>query len=220
VLCNFLALLGWSPGGDREKFDMDFLTANFDLSRIGKTNAKFDRVKLASFNKDGIAALPAPEFAARWRAWCEQYAPEFLRKLKGEQFDLLATALQPRAKSFADAAEQGSFVVKGDEDIEYDPKAVEKVLRKGEPNGLKVLGDVSKTLSRVEPFEPGAIQSALDAFAAASGVGMGQVAQPLRVALTGTAVSPPIAETLAILGKQAVERRVIRCLERCEGAAG
>ena len=61
VITNFIALLGWNPGGDIEKFDMDFLAAKFEIGRIGKTNARFDRQKLMAFNGDYIAQMDAAD---------------------------------------------------------------------------------------------------------------------------------------------------------------
>jgi glutamyl-tRNA synthetase len=68
VVCNFLALNGWSPGENREKFDNAFLTQAFDLSRVVKTPAKFDRVKLLSFNCDAITGMAREDFVRRARA--------------------------------------------------------------------------------------------------------------------------------------------------------
>lgn len=241
VVCNFIALLGWSPGlkdaegRDVEKFDMAFLRDRFDLPRIGKTNSRFDRVKLLAFNADAIAAMDDARFAARWRAWCEVHHPHILadaasdardraltvaaatqsRVLTPEQFEILARAVRPRSKTFVDALERSAFALIADDAIEYDAKAVDKVLRKGTPSGLDVLRDVAGVLAMVRPFTPEAISAAVERFAAERSLGMGAVAQPLRVAMTGTTVSPGLGETLAVLGPIAVQARVTRCIERC-----
>jgi glutamyl-tRNA synthetase len=215
AIVNFVALLGWSPGGDIEKFDRKFLAEHFSIDRIGKTNARFDRVKLLSFNQDYIKALPDAEFERRWTEWVDQYAPGALDKLDPRRRSVLAAAMKPRAKTFSDALKGAEFALVADDAIAYDAKAVEKVLKKGAegaPTGLELLREVRGAIAATEPFEPAAIQAAIDAFCAAKGVGIGQVAQPIRVAMTGTAVSPPLGETLAVIGRESVLRRIDRCL--------
>ena len=106
----------------------------------------------------------------------------------------------------------GRFALVADGAFAYDEKAVAKWCASGEPSGHAVLERVRALLAELAPFEPAAIEAAVAAFCAATGVGMGKVAQPLRVALTGTAASPPLGETLAVLGRAAVLARIDRCL--------
>jgi glutamyl/glutaminyl-tRNA synthetase len=218
AIVNFIALLGWSPGmknadgTDVEKFDAAFLAEHFSLERIGKTSAKFDRVKLLSFNQDAILGLSDAEFARRWGEWCGEYAPEVTKAVRGERFAILAAAMKPRAKTFADAVKGAGFALVRDDGYEFDGKAVEKFLKRGEPSGLSILKEIAPLLRAVEAWTPGAIQEAIDQFCASRGLGIGSVAQPLRVALTGTAVSPPLGETLAILGRESAVARIERCL--------
>ena len=86
VICNFLALNGWSPGHDIEKFDNAFLKERFGLDRVMKTPAKFDRVKLLAFNTDAITGMAPDDFARRCHAHAVQYRTDYLAKL-GEQHD-------------------------------------------------------------------------------------------------------------------------------------
>ena len=219
VICNFIALLGWNPGmknedgTDLEKFDRDFLARHFDLARIGKTNSRFDRRKLESFNHDAIGAMSDDEFARRWRGWCAVHDPGLLAKI-GARFPLLAAAVRPRCATLADGRDVGGFALIDDDAVVYDPGAVKKHLLKGEPSGLSLLARLGEALARVEPWEPGAIQATVERFAAEAGVGIGQVAQSLRVAVTGTGVSPGLGETLALVVKAGVLRREGRCGER------
>ena len=216
VICNFIALLGWSPGHDIEKFDMHFLAEKFDLPRIGKTNARFDRAKLLSFNTDAVTTLPPAEFALRFQEWCKDWAPEVLGAVPDANFGLLCSAVQPRCKTFRDAAEQARFLLTPDDSVEFDPKAVEKVLKKssqpGEPSGAAVLAEFAAALKQLPAFDPAAVHAAVESFSASKGLNMGKVAQPLRVALTGGTVSPPIEATLALLGKERSLARIDRCL--------
>jgi glutamyl/glutaminyl-tRNA synthetase len=224
VLCNYLALLGWNPGEkdaegrDLERFDRAFLAERFTLERIGRGNARFDREKLMAFNQAAIAALPDAEFFAQWSAWCERYAPEFLAQHAAAFRRRFAATLRTRCRSLADPSSPrgpGAFALVQDSEITYDEAAVAKWLRKGEPSGLALLKDVRDALRETQPFDSEPIEATVKRFAEARGVGLGRVAQPLRVAMTGGAVSPPLGDTLAILGRDAMLRRIDRCLAAC-----
>jgi glutamyl-tRNA synthetase len=221
VLCNYLALLGWSSGEkdaegrDLERFDRAFLAQRFTLERVGRGNARFDREKLLAFNQDAIAALSEEAFFAEWGAWCARYAPQLLERDAAWR-RRYAAMLRTRCRTLADASSPrgpGAFALAADDAIAFDDAAVAKWLRKGDPPGLALLAEVQEVLRGVEPFEPDAIEAAVRAFAERRGVGLGKLAQPLRVAATGGAASPPLGETLAILGRDAVLRRTERCLK-------
>jgi glutamyl-tRNA synthetase len=218
AITNFLALLGWNPGTktpdgkDVEKFDNAFLAEHFSLDRIGKGNARFDRAKLLSFNGDAIAALSDDDFAARWRAWCDLFEPGVPGRLGERRFALLAKTVRSRSKTFRDAVRTAAFALVADDEVPFDAAAVKKLLVGGEPSGLSLLPDLRDRLAGVEPFEPEAINAAVESFAQDRGLGIGKVAQPLRVALTGSGVSPPLGETLAVLGRESVVRRIERCV--------
>lgn len=212
TLCNYLALLGWSPGHDLEKFDNAFLADHFALARIGKTSARFDRVKLLAFSSDTFTAMTPERFQALWMDWAAAYEPSLTRELSDHQWTTLAAAIQPRCKTFRDAADQASYILLDDQRIPYDDKAVDKVLRKGDPPGLALLAEFSPALETVASFEPHEINEAVKAFCAARNLGMGKLAQPLRVAITGTTVSPPIDATIAALGKERTLARIAAAL--------
>jgi len=214
TLCNFLSLLGWSPGDDLEKFDNEFLKQRFDLKRIVKTAARFDRKKLLAFNTDALTEMDPDEFARRWRAWCEAEAPQLLETLTDDQFALMAKANQPRSKTYLDALGFCSFLLLDTDAIAYDDKAVKKFIRKNEGQGLQTLGLLRDVLASIDPWSPDNIQSRIESFAQERDLGMGAVAQPLRVACTGASVSPPIDATLAALGRDAVLARIDRALDK------
>ncbi len=218
-LCNYLALLGWSPGEkdeqgrDRERFDRAYLAERFSLERVGAGNARFDREKLLAFNQDAIAALSDGDFFAHWIGWCERYAPQRLARDEAWR-RRFAAMIRTRCRTLADATAAdgpGAFAWADDAGFPYDPAAVEQWLRKGDPSGFARLREAEAVLAKLERFEPEEIEAAVGALAAQLGVGMGKLAQPLRVAVTGRAASPPLGETLAILGRDAVLRRIARC---------
>ena len=215
VVINFLSLLGWNPGGDVERFDAEFLIERFGTDRIGKSNAKFDREKLLAFNADTIQHHMTDEaFAERWLEWAERFDEPLAAwaRVDSKRWLVAAEAARPRAKTLADASGAVAFARAALESIEYDEKAVKKGLLKGEPNGLSVLPDLRSLLEMTEPWSPESIESAVHGFAEARELGLGKVAAPLRVAITGTAVSPPLGETLALLKRDAVLARMDRCL--------
>ncbi len=218
ALCNFLALLGWNPkqktadGKDLETFDLDFLAANFDVKGIGKGQAKFDRAKLLSFNADAIGRLEDAEFARTWRDWARAYDPGLVSTLGDEKIELFAPAVKPRCKTLADGRSVVQFALVADDAFEFDGKAVHKALLKGDAKGLELLKAFAASLDAIESWDAPAIDAAVEAFAGEHGVGLGKIAQPLRVAVTGAGVSPPLGVTLAVLGRDGVRARIDRCV--------
>ncbi len=234
VICNYMALLGWNPGmknadgTDLEKFDMAFLAQNFNLERIGKTNSKFDRVKLASFNQAALMALPDDQFVALFRAWAASYEPALLSKWSDDQVLWVCQAAKPRVKTLSEVVSPTgpvAFALVADDAFAFDPGAVEKALKKpvelapstspgsAPTTGLALLRAFADHLNTVEPFTPDSNEHALKTFVDQHCPGkMGAVAQPIRVAITGNTVSPALGHTLAILGKPSALRRIQRCL--------
>lgn len=209
VLINYLGLLGWSPGDDREHFDAAFLAEHFSLDRIVKSPAKFDRKKLLAFNLDAIQAMDSPAFEAALRTWCEDYAPAFL-DLR-DRFTRFAAANHQRSKTLADPAATCGFLLQADDAIIWEEtKPMRKALLKGEPTGLAVLADVAAALEAIDDWSEDALGTCLEA-AAPEGK-LGRVAQPLRAAVSGGPISPPIFDTLILLGREATLARVSRCL--------
>ena len=217
ALNNYLALLGWNPkvknedGTDLEHFDMDYLGSHFSMAGMGKGQSKFDRVKLMSFNGDAIANLSDEEFASTWFAWASVYDQELVARFDAAAMLTLAPAVKTRCKTLADGRTIVGFALVADDAIQYDGKAVHKALIKGEKKGLELLMGFRSVVEAMDDFTPEAIETAVKGYAESQEVGMGKLAQPLRVAATGAAVSPPLGQTLAILGKDAVVRRIDLC---------
>lgn len=210
VLVNYLALLGWSPGGDIEKFDRAFLIERFSLDRVINAPARFDRDKLLAFNLDALQAMTADEFAARLREHGKSFHPEFMASL-GESFDAFARANQSRSKTLDDPFRSDRFFIMKDEEIVYeDSKPVRKALA---GQGFDHLDAVRKTLASLSDWTVASLEAAITSYANEHAEGkLGKVAQPLRIAVTGGTVSPAIFDTLAILGKDRTLRRIERCL--------
>tara|TARA_R110000737_G_scaffold2923_18_gene10020 strand:- start:123182 stop:124873 length:1692 start_codon:yes stop_codon:yes gene_type:complete len=219
ALNNYLALLGWNPktknddGTDLEHFDMDYLGSHFSLSAMSKGQSKFDRVKLLSFNGDAIAALSDEDFAKHWNQWATSYDTALADRFTQADMLTLAPAVKTRCKTLADGRGVIGFAFVADDAIEYDGKAVHKALIKGESKGLELLKAFRDELVGFNDFTPEAIEAKVSAFAESKEVGMGKIAQPIRVAVTGAGVSPPLGQTLAILGKDAVIARIDGCIK-------
>ncbi len=216
VMCNFLALNGWGPGNDLEKFDNAYLCANFALDRVQKTAAKFDRVKLLAFNLDAIQKLSREQFSALVKAHGEVYHPEFMKKITAAQFDLLVAASHERSKTLDELFRGNRWLALGDEELTWEKsKQVEKALLSGTPSGIDRLKELRGVLEAVATWTPTGIEESIRQWATSAGLAeqIGQIAQPLRVGVTGSTISPPIFDTLAILGKPSVLRRIDRCLQ-------
>ncbi len=211
VICNYIALLGWSPGNDLEKFDRAFLRDHFDINRINTSNASFDREKLLSFNADAIRSLPVNEFAD---LLYEHSTTLFAYDKANDDFNLLqfAEAYHARSETLKDPQHLGAFFFLPNHDVTYADKTVKKVLAKNEGEGYDVLREIQGVLAAHDPWEADSIEAVVKSFAQERSVGMGKVAQPLRVAVSGGTVSPPIGLTLAILGKERTLARIERCL--------
>ncbi len=214
VLNNFLALLGWSSGTDRERYSMQELVQEFTLERVGRANAKFDYKKLQAFNTETCDAAPPDRLLDGLKDYlaCNPSSP-----LAGQDDATLSRQLEMNAgfHVFAEVDEKSRFFFLPDEAIEYDPKAIEKVLIKGQPSGLENLRALRDRLASLPDWTVQSLETATKALCEELGQGLGKVAQPARVAVSGGTVSPPIFDTLAFLGRERSLRRIDRCLASC-----
>ncbi len=226
AMLNVLALLGWSPGEkledgrDLERFDPDYLAAHFSLARARRSSARFDRNKMLAFNQQHLTALGDEDFTRRFHVWAKRY-PAPPHGLSSAQTGALLQMLRPRCQTFSNFLSvdgPGGFAVRGDADYPFDPKAVTRWLATGEPTGLELLPALRDVLAAQRDFEPQPVERAIAAFCEARSLELKVAAQALRVAVTGSARSPGLGETLAVLGRDAVLARIRRCLAECQRA--
>ncbi|MBX9736770.1 MAG: hypothetical protein K2X32_07580, partial [Phycisphaerales bacterium] len=222
AITNFLSLLGWSTGAkdaqgkDVEKFDNAFLAEHFALERIGKTPAKFDRVKLLSFNADAIAALSDADFTRELFAWADEWEPDFARALRATpdaRRAVLFSACKARCKTLRDAIKVMEFALVSDDAMTFDPIAMEKAALGADGAGRAPVEAFAAMLQGSSVAISSAdVDAWIKQYAETNQRKMGEVAQPLRVALTGTTVSPPLGDVAAVLGRDGSLRRIERCL--------
>jgi glutamyl-tRNA synthetase len=206
ALVNYLALLGWSPGDDREILSRDELVAAFDLARVSSNPAAFDTEKLTWMNTHYVQALDDDELAAR----CLHFLTE--EGLMPAPTDLRAAMplVRERMKTLTEAPELLRFLFT--DDLELTEKAQGLVAKA--PEGY--LGRVAEVLETVEPWDAETIQARLDGLAETEGLSRTKAFQPVRASVTGSNVSPPLPESLALLGK---DRTVARVRAVAAGAA-
>jgi len=196
ALNNYLALLGWGAEDDETILSADELTERFSLERVSKNPARFDHQKLRWMNGRYMRALPVQELTERLEQFTGRSGLRDAVEISHEKMQTLAD-FEPLA----------GFIFDGPAD---DLKAREKWL--GE-DGRAALADVQAALEPLEQFTLENVQEALEGVVAARGVKPKQVFQPIRVALAGTAISPGIYETLAVLGREESLARIAKALD-------
>jgi glutamyl-tRNA synthetase len=211
ALLNFLALLGWNPGGDREHMSMNELVELFTVEGIGKSNAKFDRAKLLAFNTKHAESATPERLLAALRDYLSVNPDS---PLNGQGDEALSRVLQMKKgfRLLREVDEAARFLFTPDEGIVYQPDAIEKVLKKGDGQGLAVLREVRPVLEGAGEWTPVNLEAAVSRYCEQKGLGLGKVAQPIRVAVSGGTVSPPIFESLELLGRDRTLTRIDRCL--------
>ena len=208
AMFNFLALLGWSPGNDRELFTREELVTAFSLDGISSSNAVFNPEKLEWFNSQHIARLTGDEITPRIEPVLREMGlwDDALRGERREWFHRVIEILKPRAKKLRDLAEQGRYFFT--DPAEYDEAAVKKHLA---APGLAVhVAAWRETLAGVDPFSPAAIEAALRACAESQGIKAATLIHATRVAVTGQGVSPSLFDVVALVGRDTTVQRLAR----------
>jgi len=207
ALLNFLTLLGWAPGDNREVMSKDEIIESFSIDKINDRNAVFDNQKLDWMNGMYIRKMPLKKLVDI--ALEELKKAELIKDTKKvdiNKISKIVELIQERLKKFSEIPQLINYFF--DKPI-YEEKAVRKFLKK---DGVsQMLQELCKTIEEVEPFDIEILESAVREFIEQKGLKVGQVIHPVRVALTGRAASPPIFDVMQVLGKQT-------CLKRIAGA--
>ena len=211
VLLNFLALLGWSPGHDVERMTIDEMTRLFSLDRVGVANPKFSRDKLLAFNTEALKSSDPQRLLSAFKDFLAANPDSPLNKATDPELSRIIQ-MKPGVRTLRELEEPTRFFFTPDDQITYDPKAVEKVLKKDNAQGLQALRNLHPLLHEISDWRAPTIEHAVTAYGTQTQLDLGKLAQPLRVAITGTTISPPIFESLEFLGKQRTLTRITRCL--------
>lgn len=204
---NYLAILGWSPDGETTIFSREEAVEKFDLAKVSKNPAAFDPAKIEWMNGEYIRAMEPDRFAELVRPHIKKAIGRDLTGAEWKTFGEIAPLVQERTKLLPEAGEQVVFLF---EDFDsYDEKSWDKVMAK---DGVdRVIDAGVDALAGLDSWDSDSVESALRAVPEQLGIGAGKTFQPLRVAVTGSSVSPPLFESIAALGRE-------RTLERLERA--
>ncbi|MCW2721005.1 glutamate--tRNA ligase [Pseudonocardia sp.] len=216
-LLNYLALLGWSIAEDRDVFSMDEMAAAFDISRVSANAARFDLKKAEAINAAHLRALPVEDFAARVVPYLE--AEDVITGTPADdQLALLAAAaplVQERSVVLTDAARMLKFLFVPEEDFEVEEDAAAKNLG---PDAAPVLGAALTGLDALSTWSAAQIEESLRA-TLIDGLELKprKAFAPVRVAVSGRTVSPPLYESMELLGRERSLARLRAGLERAGG---
>ena len=210
AMVNFLALLGWNPGDNREIMVLDELIEAFDLERLTKANSLFDRQKLIAFNTEHIRMTPEDKRLEHFKEFLKEIGSPVLGA--DDRLLLRIVKLCEGARTLADIERKCRFLFIENDNIEYDGKAVKKVLFKSD--GLAVLEIVRDRLAGIDELTEQAVEEMLRNLAEEKQLGLGKVAQPLRVAICGTTVSLPIFDSVEMLGRENTLKRIDNTLRK------
>jgi glutamyl-tRNA synthetase len=210
ALANYLSLLGWSPGGDREFFGEDVLLAEFDVTRVSRNPARFDVRKLQALNGDWIRSLSAEDLAARIAPFFESAG---LTGIDLAALTAVVPLIQIRMNQLTEAPELLHFYFVDEAGFAVEEAAVAKGLGQGAGAVLRI---AHERLGALPEWAAAAIEPTVWGIGEELGLGKKKVATPLRAAVTGRMISPPLFESMELLGRE----RTLRRIEQAIGLAG
>jgi glutamyl-tRNA synthetase len=193
AVVNFLALLGWAPDGETTIMSRDELIERFTLERVSSSPAQFDYDKLDWMNGVYIRALPADEFAHALILWLGEQGYDWDAELVRKTVPIV----QEKIQRLGEYPQYAGFFF---QDVTPDPAAVE--------DGAPMLDAAGAALEQLEPFTAETIEATLRAAADDLGLKSRQAFAPLRVAVTGSRVSPGLFESIELLGRETTLARI------------
>jgi glutamyl-tRNA synthetase len=219
AMLNFLALLGWSPGGDVEVMTVPQMVQAFSVEGLSKNAAVFDTKKLEWMNGQHLSMIPAEELMPTFvKAVLAASAPSVVGISAADEnwLRLLVDLLKVRARTVDDMVRQAAPYLQ--DDISYDEDAVAKTWK--DPKAAhEVLAATRGALADAKPWDAASLEGELRTFAESRGIAAGKLFQPLRLALTGVTASPGIFDVLVLLGRERSLARLDAALAWL-GAAG
>ena len=210
ALLNYLVRLGWSHG-DQEIFTLQEMFDLFDIADVNQSASAFNPEKLTWLNQQYIIQMPAEELGQRAEPFLRA---EGIDPANGPELAKVADAYRERAETLVQLAQSCGYCFV--DDVELDEKAAKKNLR---PVILEPLKDIANRFAAFDDWDAEKITNEIRECAEAHGINMGKLGQPLRVAVTGGGVSPPIDVTLGLVGKERTLARIGKAIEYVEARA-
>ena len=207
AMVNFLAFLGWSPGEDEDVFSLDELCQRFTLEAVNKSGSIFDQDKLQWINGCYLRKMPLDELEAK-------LLPHMPAEIDRDYFRRIVPLVQERLKVYDEIGEKTSFFFS--DNLEYDPKLIvgKKQTADESKNALELL---KEKLSGLAGFSVAEIESTLRSLVEELGWKVGPLFMIVRVAVTGSAATPPLFETMEVLGKERCLHRLDMAIEKLSG---
>jgi glutamyl-tRNA synthetase len=205
ALQNFMVLLGWSLDDKTEIMSTDFLVENFELERVSKPAAIFDREKLVWMNGTYIRQLSTEDLARRVMFFLERELPQELLPVDWDYLLRIVPLVRERLKLLTDAPEMLAYFFQ--KDLEYDPA---RLVQRGmdRESTLSALGRAESELKHLDSLEPEALEGRFRAVGEELELSPRQFFGALRVACTGRTATPPLFETMEVLGQERVLQRL------------
>ena len=205
AMVNYLMTLGWSPPGDEEIVPWSTIERDFRLEDVNHSPAFFDVKKLAAFNGEYIRKLSIDDFVAA----CEPFlraddVPWPAERFDPAKFAALAHVVQSRANTLAEVPGVVDFVFLADPVL--DEQALDKTM--STPGAKEVLAETTAAYRQLDRWEAAVLKDTLEAVGDKHGLKKGKAQAPIRVAVTGRTVGPPLFEALEVLGREEVVRRL------------
>jgi len=202
ALLNYLGTMGWSISGDREQFTLPEMVAAFSFDRVSLGGPVFDLVKLSAMNADYLRALDDAAIVARLREW----------RLSDERLRALIPLARERMQRLDEFVPLTDFFFSGD--LDYAPVAKDLLPKERTPKQVaEMLGLFSEALDTQRDFSPPGLEAFTRGFAEKNGWSSKELFMLLRVAATARKATPPLFETLSVLGRELVRRRIRLCSE-------
>lgn len=206
AMVNYLMLLGWGPGDDREIMPWSEMMPLFRLEDVNQAPAFFDEKKLRAFNGEYIRALPREVFAARCEPWLD---PSW----DSDVFARVADLVQTRVAVLSEVTANVDFLFL-DEPV-FDQPSWDKAMK---PGADAILAGYAERLETVS-WDPDSLKTALEEVGLAHGLKLGKAQAPVRVAITGRTVGLPLFESIEVLGRERSLDRLRAALTRLQGAS-
>jgi len=203
ALVNYLSLLGWNPGDDREKMPIADIIKLFDLPAVNQSNAKFDGKKLANMNMTYLLEQPADRFVTLAKEFFAKQPTGAAVMTNEAYFREIMLLAQPKIKSVDELAAYTVYFFT--EDFSVDPKVKEKVMAKGEPKAR--LAELIAALPAMDFATDATVEAGIKALAEGKGLGFGDYQAVARLAVTGTNAGPSITAIFRVLGQDKVLAR-------------